>query len=237
MRRKNNNSNNKEQAAHMAASMMMGAIMAKAFNDVFGDENPTECKPFDGIRKVSKNCLESGVIIPDDGTAKELPVPEGFEVFISEDGKPMIYKKAKEQTEKNKKSEEMPITYDDVAKKLFSKKKVFFNSGNEVECIDFNIDDNVSDYDNCVTEKQAYRLLAFNKLQNIAKYLNKGWKPDFNDSSTEKWFILKSKGEYKIAHNTYAMSTNPYFKTEELAKEAIRIMGEESLADLFDTNW
>ena len=79
--------------------------------------------------------------------------------------------------------------------------------------------------------------MAFNKLQNIAKYLNEGWNPDFNDDSQKFFIILDFDNKYNVAYNTYESTSVVYFKTEELANRAITIMGKDSLADLFNTNW
>lgn len=38
-------------------------------------------------------------------------------------------------------------------------------------------------------------------------------------------------------HTTSISKACVYFKSEDLTKEAIRIMGEESLNDLFSTDW
>lgn len=201
-----------EETAHQAASMLMGAIMHKAFETVFGKEKKeTEDKPFNGIRKVSDTHIDCGVCGPTDGTAKEIPIPEGFEVFISEDGKPMIHKKVKITNEEGK-----PITYEDIAKKLF--------------------EDKYDDLNCCVSEAQVKRLAALNKLQNIAIYLNDGWHPKFKGLEDPFVIVKTVDDEFMIAQNKLSQSGAVYFKTKDLANEAIRIMGKESLADLFNTN-
>ena len=83
---------------------------------------------------------------------------------------------------------------------------------------------------------QAKRLAAFNKLQNIAKYLNKGWKPDFR-SPEKKWCIVKVGESFSIRYNQAINDASIYFKNEDLANEAIRLRGKESFNDLFSTDW
>ena len=83
---------------------------------------------------------------------------------------------------------------------------------------------------------QAKRLAAFNKLQNIAKYLNKGWKPDFL-SPEKKWCIVKDGESFSTQYNQAINDASVYFKSGDLTKEAIRLMGKESLNDLFSTDW
>lgn len=92
------------------------------------------------------------------------------------------------------------------------------------------------DINNCASEAQCKRMVAFNKLQNIAKYLNKGWEPDFPDQNN--YTICKNcAGGYCLLGNNKYQAGAIYFRTEDLALEAIRLMGEESLNDLFSTDW
>lgn len=176
--------------------------------------------------------------IPTDGTAVELPIPDNLQVFISEDGKPMIRKKIEGDEKKALDDKEVkPITYDDVIKELyFDKTAYWFRSKDD-------IGEGKQDYAsyedavNSTTPAQAKRYAAFNKLQNIAKYLNKGWKPNFKDA-TQKWFITEQYfGEYQ-AKFTYSGNYGlVYFKNKYLTNEAIRLMGKDSLNDLFSTDW
>ena len=57
--------------------------------------------------------------IPTDGTAVELPIPDNLQVFISEDGKPMIRKKIEGDEKPTDTAESKPITYDDICKEFF----------------------------------------------------------------------------------------------------------------------
>jgi hypothetical protein len=81
------------------------------------------------------------------------------------------------------------------------------------------------------SEKQLEQLLALNKLMNVAKYLNGDWEPDWNNSSETKWSILFKGRQKKIG--IFAWETlkygNVYFKLEELAHQAIDILGEEEV--------
>ena len=245
--KRNQRRNHKEDnSSTIAASMIFGAIMNKIFDKVHDEkEKKTKVKdladePFDGIRKVSDNCIESGIHIPADGTAKEIPVPEGLQIFISEDGKPMIRKKVEDDGEQKNKFAQ--IAYHQLAKDLYKGAYPYYwnvNTDNEYEAIDTY--ECSADYDclfNCYTEAQVRRLMAFNKLQNIATYLNDGWKPDFKDDS-DKYFIYLDgvNKKYHVARNVHCMDSGVHFKTEKLAERAIEIMGEASLADLFNTNW
>lgn len=79
-------------------------------------------------------------------------------------------------------------------------------------------------------------MAAFNKLQNIAKYLNDGWKLKFYENQ-KNWNIIKDNGTFTAMFTTLINKACVYFKSEDLTKEAIRLMGEESLNDLFSTDW
>lgn len=83
---------------------------------------------------------------------------------------------------------------------------------------------------------QAKRVAAFIKLQNIAKFLNGDWKPNF-DKDDEKWNINKDGDTFIAMYTRTLNKASVYFKSQELTKEAIRLMGEDSLNDLFSTDW
>ena len=235
-RQRNNNSE-----LNQFAQMIFGAILGKGA-EIIADalkkkaEEKTEDKPHTGIRQ-SDNLLDSSCIINGDGSATEIPVPDGFQIFISEDGKPMIRKKIEGDEEKKTPdaAEGNPITYDDISKELFFKKKNFFILGKDIESGTAH-DENYDDLDNCTSEAQAKRMAAFNKLQNIAKYLNGDWKPIF-EGRVQNWSICKEGDSYLALWTDTTVNCSVYFKSEEAAKEAIRLMGEESLNNLFSTDW
>lgn len=240
--RRNRQRNNGNEEASKFASMMMGAIMGKAFEEVFG-KNAEETPDIhaEGISNQDVTNINNGkasltkCTIPTDGTAVELPIPDNLQVFISEDGKPMIRKKIEGDEKPTDAAEGKHITYDDISKELFLKKKNFFVLGKYIESGTAH-DENYDDLDNCTSEAQAKRMAAFNKLQNIAKYLNGDWKPDF-DGDHENWNISKDGDTFFTAYTKVLNRASVYFKNADLANEAIRLMGEESLNDLFSTDW
>ena len=242
--RRNRQRNNNSEVSPFA-QMILGAILSKgagmianALMDKAGEkteEQPNDI-PYEGTRKVG-NHVESSVIIKNDGTATEIPVPDGYDVFISEEGKPMIRKKLGLMEKDPDAGDGSPITYDDISKKLFLKKDTFFVVGKDIASSKAH-DENYNDFDNCTSFAQARRMAAFNKLQNIAKYLNGDWKPTF-DGHSENWDInlAYDDHEYVACYSVFFKSCSVYFKSADLANEAIRLMGEESLNDLFSTNW
>ena len=236
------------------AQMLFGAIVGKGVDMIAKKmaeiaEEKTEDKPHTGIRQ-SGNLLESSCIINGDGSATEIPIPDGYQIFISEDGKPMIRKKIEGDKKPTDAGEGKPITYDDICRELFLNKDAWFLNHDTIDSWVQTLS-NFRDLDNCTSKAQAKRMIAFNKLQNIAKYLNDGWKPNFDDILQEKFYIsytgdepesdlpvdlLKSYQVYcKVDEPVYESSI--YFKTEKLACKAIRLMGKESLNDLFSTDW
>lgn len=183
------------------------------------------------------NASLSKLYIPNDGTAVEYPIPENLKFFFDEEGKLMVYKKhAQNDHPQNEETQEKPITYDDICKELFLEKKTYWLGDKKINYF-YSNGVNFNDINNRTSEAQAKRIVAFNKLQNIAKYLNEGWKPDFTDG-TQNWFISEEHfGEYK-AKFTYSGNYGVvFFKSKCLANEAIRLMGEDSLNDLFSTDW
>ena len=175
--------------------------------------------------------------IPTDGTAVELPIPDNLQVFISEDGKPMIRKKIEgDKKPTNDAEEDKPITYDDICKDLFYNKDAYYLDESNKVSSRVMTSSNYNDFDNCTSIAQAKRMIAFNKLQNIAKYLNDGWKPDF-DGDHENWGINKGGDTFIPLYTKILNKANTYFKNADLAYEAIRLMGEDSLNDLFSTDW
>lgn len=244
--RRNRQRNNGNDEASKFASMMMGAIMGKAFEKAFGNKDDRYSSGIheEGISNQDVANINNGkasltkCIIPTDGTAVELPVPDNLQVFISEDGKPMVRKKIEGDEKKTPDDKEgKPITYDDICKDLFYNKDAYYlDESNKVSSWVMT-SSNYNDFDNCTSIAQAKRMIAFNKLQNIAKYLNKGWEPDFTNG-TQKWFISEQYfGEYQAKFTYSGNYGNVYFKSEGLVLEAIRLMGKDSLNDLFSTNW
>lgn len=236
--RHNRQRNNNSEVSPFA-QMILGALLGKGADmiasvlmDKAADNDHPNDEPHTGIKKVG-NHVESSVIVKNDGTATEVPIPDNLQFFFDEDGKLMVRKKTEHETAPDVK-EDNPITYDDILKRFYLDKTAYWVRGNYINkgVISYSYKDIV----NCASKAQAKRLVAFNKLQNIAKYLNKGWKPDFTYSSN--YTICKDcTGKYSFLTNCTYQAGAIYFKTEELAREAIRLMGEASLNDLFNEDW
>lgn len=81
------------------------------------------------------------------------------------------------------------------------------------------------------SEEQLEQLLALNKLMNVAKYLNGDWEPDFTNTNFHKFYISYDSDKKKLTiwFKQYMNDGSVYFKSEELARQAIEILGEEEV--------
>lgn len=148
----------------------------------------------------------------------KIEIPEGYEIDKENSSfEKIVFKKIEEK-----------LTYKKIADKLFQYKNHYFidNGGSIIEAsIDWHCP-NVAP-----TEYQLQRLLALNKLMNVAYYLNDSWEPDWNDDLQSKFFIFynnKSKS-FRIESNSYYNNGIVYFKSKELAKQAIEILDKETI--------
>lgn len=227
------------------AQMLFGAIVGKGVDMIakkmaeIAEETPDIHA--EGISNQDVTNINNGkatlskLRIPADGSAVEYPIPDNLQFFFAEDGKLMVRKKTEHETAPDDK-EGKPITYDDICKDLFYNKNAYYlDESNKISSWAMT-SSNYNDFDNCTSIAQAKRMIAFNKLQNIAKYLNEGWKPNF-DSNYQNWDIVKLNNSYYPNYNSLTNNGSVYFKSAKLTNEAIRLMGEDSLNDLFSTDW
>lgn len=242
--RHNRQRNNKTELSPFA-SMLLGALIGKGTEMIAekmaeGIKNTPNIHA-EGITNNDINNINNGnatlskLSIPADGSAVEYPVPDNLQFFFAEDGKLMVRKKIEgDEKPTNDDNEGKPITYDDILRELYFNKTAYWVSSTIKHAKTG--ENTYNDIDNCASEAQAKRLAAFNKLQNIAKYLNNGWKPDFPGSI--KYTICKNHtGTYSHIGNNKDQAGAIYFRTEDIVYEAIRLMGKESLNDLFSTDW
>lgn len=234
--RHNSQRNNKTEFSPFA-QMIIGALLGKGA-EMIAEKMAKEAKKTPDIHTEgitnkdinninNDNATLSKLRIPADGSAVEYPIPDGLTFFFNEEGKLMVQKAPGDKNGE-------PITYDDICKKLFFNKTAYWVRGKNIE--EGVIRESYNDIDNCTSVAQVKRVVAFNKLQNIAKYLNKGWKPNFCIGD-KKWGIIKEEEGFSPKYIRMINDANIYFRDKDLANEAIRLMGEESLNDLFSTDW
>lgn len=242
--RHNRQRNNKTEFSPFA-SMLFGALLGKGVEmiskkmaeeakkapDIHAEEINNE-----DINNINNgNATLSKLRIPADGSAVEYPIPDGLTFFFDEEGKLMVRKKIEGDAEAPDDKEGKPITYDEVLKELYYGKTAYWIGSTRISYAITN-ENSYNDINNCASEAQCKRMVAFNKLQNIAKYLNKGWKPNF-DGNHKNWNINKDNDTFFASYTLIVNKVTVYFKSKDLANEAIRLMGEESLNDLFSTDW
>lgn len=227
------------------AQMLFGAILGKGVDMIAKKmaENTEEETPdihAEGISNQDINNVNIGkatlskLRIPADGSAVEYPIPDNLQFFFDEEGKLMVRQKREHEAAPDEK-EGNPITYDDICKELFLNKKTYWLGNKKINCL-YSDEYNNNDLNNCTSIAQAKQVVAFIKLQNIAKYLNKGWKPIFA-SRVQNWSICKECDKYLPLWSDTTENHSVYFKSEETVNEAIRLMGKDSLNDLFSTDW
>lgn len=253
MTRRNNKRNNRRNRQRNNtpelppfAQMLFGAIVGKGVDMIAKKmaENAEQETPdihAEGISNQDVTNINNGkatlskLRIPADGSAVEYPIPDNLQFFFAEDGKLMVRQKTEHETAPDDK-EGNPITYDDILKELYLNKTAYWACGENAIAQRKQRSREHKDCVNCTSKAQARRMAAFNKLQNIAKYLNDGWCPDFCNYE-KKWAIVKEGGDFYPKYNQMVSDASVYFKNEDLTNEAIRLMGEESLNDLFSTDW
>lgn len=152
----------------------------------------------------------------------KITIPEGYEIDKEKSTfENIVFKPIKKV-----------LSYDDVAKELlYGKDYNFIASNGEIK--EYRASGSFIHLNNCVTEKQAQKLLAINNLMNCAKYLNGNWKPDLGTvGGNMRYYIYYriSDDRLFINNETDCCSHGAiYFKTSELARQAIEILGKETV--------
>lgn len=83
-----------------------------------------------------------------------------------------------------------------------------------------------------------HKILAINSLILVAKYLNEGWVPNFNNSKEPKYFMATTSGNTVYIEKIYGLNASVvYFKTNELAQQAINILGEDTIRIALSPNY
>lgn len=152
--------------------------------------------------------------------------PEGMEYYI-ENGEVRF-----REIKKN-------LTYNDIAKELFENDKTYYiDSFANVKRAN-GAYGNYWQANNCTSEKQVRKFLAINKLMNVAKYLNGNWKPNWSNNNEYKYYIwyLPTNNSLAICNAISNCTSVVFFKSKELAKQAIEILGAETIQLALCTDW
>lgn len=152
---------------------------------------------------------------------KELKIiaPEGYEIDREKSSfEKIVFKK-----------KEVKITnYDDIAKNLFEHKLTYFitSVGSIASYAPYVLG---REPHNAPTREQLEWILAINKLQNVANFLNGDWEPDWKNVEQTKWRLCYSTVGISVTYTQYSIGIDVYFKTKKLALKAVEILGEEDV--------
>lgn len=147
----------------------------------------------------------------------EIEIPRGKEVDWEES------KKQNKIVLKDKQ-----LTYEEICEKLFSKSDTYYyvNNHGNISAASSICNPYISNPNSASTDSQLEALLSLNKLINTAIYLNGDWKP--YSSLKTVYSIVDNYGALRIYNydiESPEISGRVIFKSEELAKQAIEILG------------
>jgi hypothetical protein len=122
------------------------------------------------------------------------------------------------------------LTYNDICMKLFEY-NYYFIEGNG--SISLDKDDIVDRPNYSASKKQLESILALNMLCNVAKYLNEGWLPTLIGT---RWAIVILTDGEMVPAPVSNLDNQVWFKTHDLANQAIKILGEPLIRKAFKLN-
>lgn len=120
------------------------------------------------------------------------------------------------------------LTYENVVEDLFIGRSFYFIN-QEGFIRESSTDSHIYDLNNCVSREQAEKLLAFNMMMNVAKYLNDGWKVGDQRRYERYYWVLNASDKHLDLHmiQSSEVNGNVYFKSQEAARETLAILGED----------
>ena len=154
----------------------------------------------------------------------EINIPEGFEI----DNEKSNFSKGIIEFKPVDKKE---LNYNYIAKNLFINKLVYYTEHNgTINYIDYGAEFQCKYPNNSTSKEQLECLMAYNKLRNVAEYLNKGYKFNYLSEHIYNYYIFNNRNfGLQIGAETWLQNSSVYFASKELAKEAISILGEEEI--------
>lgn len=159
----------------------------------------------------------------------KINIPDGHEIDLEKsnlENGVVFFKEVKKQ-----------LTYEDIAKEMFSNKKTCFYSTqtDQIEWIDREVN-RPGTPDLATTKEQLESILALNKLCNVAKWLNEGWLPKFGSSYYRNYVIVTRKNGLEVDCCSHTKNSAVYFKSRDLANKAIEILGEDEIRKALTLN-
>ena len=139
-----------------------------------------------------------------------------------------------------KEEELKSLTYEDICKELFKNQYFYISGAGKIFLGD--IQSYILNSNNATSNRQLEKLLAINKLVNVAKYLNNGWEPNWincNNTNYPLYGICYNTvlNKLSVFKYTFVSDSKVYFKTSELAQKAIEILGEDTIKLAIAENW
>ena len=128
--------------------------------------------------------------------------------------------------------------YKDIAVKLFLSKETYYHDTHgDISSFTPSNDVLSAEPNNCTSEKQVRKVLAINMLLNISRYLNKEWVPDWSCAAEYKYVFEIQDDKIRINSNATINKSIVYFKTRELAEQALKILGGYIVRLALSTDW
>lgn len=155
----------------------------------------------------------------------QITAPEGFEIDQEKSNlsKGIVHFK---EIKKN-------LSYEDVAQKLFKTGLIFYSDS------DGGIRDTPNYFNNknnSKTIEQISSIIALNQLCNVAKYLNGDWLPDFSNQSLNFSLVINFNKNIEVTWTPSCNYGRIFFKTQEIALQAIEILGEYTIRKALTLN-
>lgn len=155
----------------------------------------------------------------------EIIAPEGMESYV--EGKEIRFRPAAKKQ-----------SYGDIAVALFNGKQTYFIDVDGKISNDW-LTTSCCDPNNCTSLKQGQKLMAYNKLMNVAKYLNDGETVEYGYYICMYENAVTEDVSIGVANDTIGGIRKGCinFKTEKLARQAIEILGEDTIKLALSTDW
>lgn len=123
------------------------------------------------------------------------------------------------------------MTLNDIMKSLYFKKEAYFVD--MFGKVKYNQTTLYNDRNNCSSKEHIERWLLINDLLNVARFLNNTWSPNWDDDKEEKYIIILQNGK-AIPRKTEFPASFVYFSSEIIAQQAIDILSNEKLIQIFE---
>lgn len=155
----------------------------------------------------------------------KIEIPEGYEI----DKEKSSFEKIVLKKVKNK------VTIQDIERNIKDKKYYFTDA-----CAINNSP--IATYDPILlpskTKEQLESIICLNQLCNVASFLNEDWNPTCNDviKNANKYYFLIENSRLIIDFHQTNNGGSVFFKSKELAEEALRILGEETIIKALTLN-